>query len=189
MRAKSEFLKWFSVALATGSFAASMAARAGEDMNKLVTDFKDLNRAPASTEPEDQAAKERDVRELLKVQRSERVAFQTINQVLQLMGPRLSEENRKKLSASVGELAQINDIFEIFVPIYARRFTHREIREMLRFYNSPLGQKMMETHPLVMQDAGPEIQKWAQAFVKRVEAKFNFKGAQPNRAVSSHPKK
>jgi hypothetical protein len=41
----------------------------------------------------------------------------------------------------------INQILELAVPAYDRHFSHEEINELIKFYQTPLGQKAISTLP------------------------------------------
>ena len=48
----------------------------------------------------------------------------------------------------------VNDfIEEIFVDLYAKYFTHPEIKELIKFYESPVGKKYINVSPQLMREA------------------------------------
>src|SRR4030067_3394133 len=44
-----------------------------------------------------------------------------------------------------------NDLTELVVPIYDRHFTHDDIKGLLKFYQTPLGQKLIAKPPATSQ--------------------------------------
>lgn len=56
--------------------------------------------------------------------------------------------------------------------IYARHFTADELRAMLAFYKSPVGQKTLHTMPTVMTELGQQIAPRIQAFQTDLHAKM-----------------
>ena len=42
---------------------------------------------------------------------------------------------------------------DTYVPIFARRFTAAEVKELIKFYESPAGRKMLESLPLIREEA------------------------------------
>jgi len=56
------------------------------------------------------------------------------------------------------------------VPVYAKYFTQDDIRGMLAFYESPVGKKMIQTMPAVVQDSMAVGQRWGQTVMPRVIA-------------------
>ena len=66
------------------------------------------------------------------------------------------------------------------VPVYHKYYTHQDIKGMLRFYQSPLGQKTIRVMPLLMQESMYLGQHWGQALgpevQKRVIERFKAEG-------------
>ena len=61
-----------------------------------------------------------------------------------------------------------NELVNLTVPIYMRHFTENEIQEMIRFYKTPTGQKLVQKQPQVMQESMQAGQLWAQGLAQRV---------------------
>lgn len=59
-----------------------------------------------------------------------------IDQVL----PMIPEENQADFKKEYEAL--LPSLYEKMVPVYQKYYTHEEIKEMLKFYNSPLGKKI-----------------------------------------------
>jgi hypothetical protein len=55
---------------------------------------------------------------------------------------------------------------------YAAHFTESELKEMLAFYKSPLGRKMITEEPKALAQAVNFAQQWAQKFSDEVLAKY-----------------
>lgn len=55
------------------------------------------------------------------------------------------------------------------IPLYARYFTHEDVRGLIAFYQSPLGQKSLSVMPALMQDAAKLGQQWAAEATPRVQ--------------------
>ncbi len=55
---------------------------------------------------------------------------------------------------------------------YARRFTEAELKELLTFYKSPLGKKMITDEPLVIEQGMRQTQSWANAFSEQMIGRF-----------------
>ena len=56
--------------------------------------------------------------------------------------------------------------------VYARHFTAEELRAMLAFYKSPVGQKALHTMPTVMTELGQQMGPRMQAFQSDLHAKM-----------------
>ncbi len=55
------------------------------------------------------------------------------------------------------------------IPLYARYFTPEDVRGLIAFYQSPLGQKSLSVMPALMQDAMTLGQQWAAEATPRVQ--------------------
>jgi uncharacterized protein len=54
----------------------------------------------------------------------------------------------------------VKQLTERVVPIYQRHFTAEDVAELLKFYRSPLGQKVIAQMPQVMSEASLANQQW-----------------------------
>jgi hypothetical protein len=54
--------------------------------------------------------------------------------------------------------------------VYAKHFTHDEVRGLLAFYDTPLGRKMISVTPALLQEAGVVGQTWAEKNMPRIGA-------------------
>ena len=65
---------------------------------------------------------------------------------------------------------------DILVPIYETHFSPSEIEELVKFYESPVGKKLMDLQPQIMQEAIDAINPWgdnlAREFIKQLDASF-----------------
>lgn len=63
---------------------------------------------------------------------------------------------------------------DILVPIYETHFSPAEIEELVTFYESPVGKKLMALQPQIMQEAIDAIKPWgdnlAREFIKQLDA-------------------
>jgi hypothetical protein len=64
------------------------------------------------------------------------------------------------------------EIGEGMAKIYAGQFTEQELKDLVIFYRSPLGQKLLSTEPKAIQMSMGYMNQWAQAFAETVNAEF-----------------
>ncbi len=69
-----------------------------------------------------------------------------------------------------------NELTELVVPIYSKYFTDEEISQLIQFYKSPIGQKMVEKLPLVSQDSYQAGVNWGKQIGEKVVARLKEKG-------------
>ena len=56
--------------------------------------------------------------------------------------------------------------------IYAGEFTEQELKDLVAFYKSPLGHKLLTTEPNTVQMSMAYMNRWAQSFADVVNAEF-----------------
>ena len=58
-------------------------------------------------------------------------------------------------------------VYEVAL-IYAKHFTEQELKDLVAFYKSPLGQKMLKEEPLALDQGMKRAQDWSQEFSEAV---------------------
>jgi hypothetical protein len=58
--------------------------------------------------------------------------------------------------------------------LYASRFSETELKEILTFYRTPTGKKVIELEPLVFDDAMAGLKTWQEKFAEEVIARFRL---------------
>ena len=56
--------------------------------------------------------------------------------------------------------------------IYAAEFTEQELKDLVTFYKSPLGQKLIVAESRAIQGSMGFMQKWAQSFAEVINGQF-----------------
>lgn len=69
-----------------------------------------------------------------------------------------------------------NDIQNIILPIYDKYYTEYDIDQLIQFYNSPTGKKMIQNMPLVMQESIAAGQNWGKEIAQKVYSRLKEKG-------------
>ncbi|CAN5247561.1 DUF2059 domain-containing protein [soil metagenome] len=64
------------------------------------------------------------------------------------------------------------EIGEQMARIYASDFTEQELKDLVAFYKSPLGQKLLTVEPQSISASMNYMQQWAQAFAEEVNGQF-----------------
>jgi hypothetical protein len=77
--------------------------------------------------------------------------------------PKKEKEIRELMSSAFGELsARKGEVMEKVAEIYARHFEYEELKQILAFKQSPVGQKMDAELPGIMQESLLIGQRWGQ---------------------------
>jgi hypothetical protein len=56
--------------------------------------------------------------------------------------------------------------------VYATEFTEQELKDLVTFYKTPLGQKLLTNEPKAIQFSMSYMNQWAQRFAETVNAEF-----------------
>lgn len=78
------------------------------------------------------------------------------------IGTKMSQDLKGRDSEMGDEMARI----------YATTFTEQELKDMLAFYKSPVGQKMQAQEPKAINASLQYMQNWSQRFGDEVDGKF-----------------
>jgi hypothetical protein len=123
------------------------------------------------------------------IQRTMAAELASMRQILHdqfVKGGTASPEVEARISKSMDDLVKgmpMDEIVQAMIPAYQKHFTHGDIEAMNTFYASPVGQKVLEQMPTVMQegmqDAMPIMSKYLDTWQEKTK-----KGIQP-----AHPAK
>jgi uncharacterized protein len=64
------------------------------------------------------------------------------------------------------------EIGEGMAKVYANEFTEQELKDLVTFYKSPLGQKLLASEPKAIQLSMSYMNQWAQTFAEAVNGEF-----------------
>lgn len=133
---------------------------------------------PARTD----SAKEADIRRLLDLTGTGKMAVQVSQQMSQALRPALEQvlppgqDRSKKIVDTFMQRFQAQlkpqAFIELSVPIYDKHFSADEIRGLIQFYESPLGKKMIGESPAIMEESGAAGRAWAAQMVSKIFAEM-----------------
>ena len=69
-----------------------------------------------------------------------------------------------------------NELVTKIVPIYARHLSDKEVDDLIRFYESPIGKKLISVQPMIMQESMGAGKEWGRQVGERVVQKLRDKG-------------
>ena len=100
------------------------------------------------------------------------IVEQTKNQLLQSNLNYQKDLNEVAVIVAQKLAGREKEIGEGMAKIYANEFTEQELRDLVAFYKSPLGQKLISTEPRAIQFSMSYINQWAQVFAETVNGEF-----------------
>ncbi len=127
------------------------------------------------------AGKRADIQKLLQMtgamaigaQMSEAVVAQ-MTDVLRKARPDIPERIlnllRQEVNAVIGE--NVTALEELTIAVYHRHFNQSEIKGMIAFYSTPLGQKTIQVMPVLMRESMDVGQRWGRGLGPTIEARI-----------------
>ena len=76
------------------------------------------------------------------------------------------------------------EIGEQMAKIYASDFTEQELKDLIAFYKTPVGQKLLVQEPKTVQASMAYMQQWAQQFSETVLAEFRAEMKKRGKPIS-----
>jgi uncharacterized protein len=65
-----------------------------------------------------------------------------------------------------------SEIGDAMAKIYATEFTEQELKDLVTFYKTPLGKKLLTSEPKAVQESMSYVNQWSQGFAEIVNAQF-----------------
>ena len=128
--------------------------------------------APEAPQPKIDPEKEADIRQLMDVAGTKALMTQTMGTIEASIKPMLSSafppgEYREKLIdlfiAKFKSKGNLQQLLDLIVPIYDKYLSDKEIKDLTRFYQTPLGRKTIEIMPKLLAESQQAGQKWGEA--------------------------
>ncbi|MCX7958722.1 MAG: DUF2059 domain-containing protein [Deltaproteobacteria bacterium] len=108
---------------------------------------------------QEKSAKLKDIRKLMEITGSGNLGMQVLNNMI--------ESYRKMLpnvpdSFWTGFLQEVdaNSLVDLIIPIYDRHLTHDEIKDIINFYESPSGRKLIKVLPEITNESMEAGSRW-----------------------------
>ena len=134
------------------------------------------DKAGITTQAKIDPAKEADIRKLLELAGTKALVSQTMESMSKSIKPLLTNslppgDYREKLVdlffAKFTAKADVQHLLDLAVPVYDKNFSHQEIRSLIEFYQTPLGQKAIATLPKVTAEMQEQGRKWGEDLGKQ----------------------
>jgi hypothetical protein len=120
-------------------------------------------------------SKEERIRELMIMTGSGDVGIMIFDNMMNqfiAMFPDVPEEFWSEMSKFVNQ----NELIELIIPIYDKYFTANEIDELIDFYETDLGQKLIEKTPMITNDSMLIGQEWGTQLSEMILKKMQDDG-------------
>ena len=66
----------------------------------------------------------------------------------------------------------LQNLIKIYTLFIKKHLSHKDLKEIIKFYESPVGKKLVKSQPLIMKESFQIGTKWGQGVAKRVMEKI-----------------
>lgn len=119
--------------------------------------------------------KEQDIRRLLELTGSADLGDQVLNSLISNFKTNLPDVPDEFWTEFRGKYNG-DDLVELVIPIYDRHFTHEDIKGLIVFYESPLGQKITSKLPVISQESMAVGQEWGEQIAREAITTLQERG-------------
>ena len=102
-----------------------------------------------------------DIVKLLRISGSDKLAEQIMNAMIPQF-QQLIPDIPNVFWIKINEELNVDDLLYACIPAYNKYYTHDEIKQLIVFYESPLGKKLVEVTPFLTQETMAIGQKWGE---------------------------
>ena len=117
----------------------------------------------------------KDIKHLLVLTGSDKLGMQIIANMSQQYRAMFPSVPEKFWDAFVNEITG-EDLVNLVVPVYVKHYTHEEIKGLIVFYETPLGKKVIQVTPAVMQESMALGQIWGKEIAERIRERMIAEG-------------
>jgi uncharacterized protein len=127
-----------------------------------------------------------EARKLMDLINVKQMTQQTIQQINQMIMPMVKNSNpgkEKEIESLYNEFfipeinSHIDEVLDDVTKLYSLHFTQAEIQDMIQFYQTETGRKMIAEQPLIFQQSHVIAQAWSQRIVRIALEKFSVEAA------------
>jgi hypothetical protein len=132
----------------------------------------------AATARAEETGKQKDIRRLLKITGSGELGTQVLVQMLGNMKKSMPNVPDKFWTDFVKEV-RTDELLDLIVPIYDRNLTQDDVKELIKFYESPTGKKFVAVLPQITQQSMAVGEKWGRELAERIVKKLQSQQPSP----------
>ncbi|HXU68970.1 MAG TPA: DUF2059 domain-containing protein [Polyangia bacterium] len=125
----------------------------------------------AEDAPKQETQKQKDIRKLLTITGSGELGQQVMGQMMANFKKSMPQVPEKFWSDFMKEV-HTSELVDLIVPVYDRNLTHDDVKELIRFYETPTGRKFVTVLPKITQESMAVGEKWGRDLAMRVMVKL-----------------
>jgi hypothetical protein len=135
--------------------------------------------APRSSATSALGAKHRDTERLMELVGTRRILRDLFDQdidaqitAMRRARPDVPDQFWRDFEEEFKSQASPDELMKAILPIYDKHFTHQEIRQLIAFYQSPLGRKISTTLPEIQRESIEAGRAWGERLGDRMHARL-----------------
>lgn len=118
-----------------------------------------------------------DIRALIKLTGADEIGYELMSSVVGQFKEALPEVPDGIWDDLLADKQSLVDAMnQITIDVYVKHLTHEDIKGLIAFYSSPLGEKLIRTLPAINQENLRLGQKWGHEYAKRIQAQLERAG-------------
>jgi hypothetical protein len=125
----------------------------------------------AQAQSQSDAAKLADVQKLLNLTGVANLGIQAMDQMLQNLKGSMPQVPEKAWTEFRKEV-NTDGLLSTIATIYDKHLTHAEVKELIKFYESPVGKKMISVMPAITAESMQAGNKWGNELAQRANQKL-----------------
>jgi hypothetical protein len=129
----------------------------------------------SQTSPTPLTTKEEHAKQLLELTGSAKLGMQVMNNMIASFKTQVPSAPADFWDDFIKEV-NTKELLDLMIPIYVRHYTDDELMQLIQFYKSPLGQKVIEKLPLITQDSFVAGQEWGRRIGEKAANRLKDKG-------------
>ncbi|PSL35030.1 DUF2059 domain-containing protein [Chitinophaga ginsengisoli] len=136
-----------------------------------------INNAFSQTTP---TPKEKKIREMLELVGSGKLGVQVAQQMLTNFQERFTTvpaEFWDKMKANINA----DDLINLTLPVYAKYYTEEDLDQIIAFYKTPAGRKVIEVTPQIVQESMQLGRQWGQKLGEKIISEMKANGYDPEK--------
>ena len=111
--------------------------------------------------------REENIRRLIEISKADQLGIQVLDMIMptfQKALPQVPTELWEKLRSKI----DANSLVESVIPIYSNHYTNEEILELIEFYQTPLGQKVISESSAILSESMAVGQEWGKRIANQI---------------------
>lgn len=122
-----------------------------------------------------QTAKEKKIQELLELTGSGNLGMQVLHNMFSSYQKAMPNVPKEFWDGFFNQIDAAS-LIKMVIPIYEKHYSEQDIDDLITFYKTPLGKKVLESTPLIMQESMEAGKAWGREIAEKVTEELKKKG-------------